>query len=730
MSVKPEHEIAFTILKTLDDPLIVCDGNGLIRFVNDAFCTLFGYPLEAMVGRFIFTLGDADTRNSPETLPSFDEMKNGEYVLFDSSRNPVHVVISVKRLTASAQDSGRVAIFIKDVREDKEFQASLEQSRREMENCIEEHAAQLNKTNQMLLREINERKSIEIALRESEYRYALAAQGANDGLWDWNLNIGEIYYSQRFKDIFGYEDHEMGPSPEEWLSRIHADDVERVSAELKEHLAGKLTYFSSEHRIRTKSGEYCWVHARGLAVKDKEGEVYRIAGSLTDISARKKAEEKLLYDASHDNLTGLPNRSLLRERLKILINKQKHRGGKAFAVFFIDLDRFKFINDTYGHLAGDIILMNTAQRLVRCLRDVDTVIRLCGDEFVVLMEDVEDTREAVSAAGRIQSAIQEPFTVQESAIFTSVSIGIVLSRSDYNDPDEVLRDADTALLRAKYMGRAQHAIFDPLMQQEAREQIELEKDLREAIGREDFSINYQPIVSIANERLIGFEALLRWNHPCKGVISPDVFIPLAEDTDLILPLGKFVLRKACKDMAEWLSLFGEDLPYSVSVNISAKQLKSERLVDDISSALMEAGLSPGHLVIEITESSIIKDMNTALSILLKVKDMGVRLHLDDFGQGYSSINLLHKLPFDTMKIDRGFVTGIAENTMNRRVVETIIGLGHTMHKQVIAEGIEDKREAEALKRFSCEQGQGFLYAKPMTKSEAEAYMASQLSLSK
>ncbi len=720
-----EPKVAELIIRTLDDPLILCDATGTVKMVNESFSSTFGHSQESIHGRSLFSLKHAENRGIAEALSRFTEVNNKEAVLFNNKDEPIDVSISLKRLTQEDGGLGGAVVILKDIRKAKAAQAMLEAANKEMEKRIEERTVRLSEANQLLLNEIKERKSIEISLRESEYRYALAAQGANDGLWDWNLNIGDVYFSPRFKAILGYAESEIGISPDEWFSRIHPDDAERVAFELKEHMEDRLAYFSSEHRILMKSGEYCWVLARGLAVKDPEGQVYRIAGSLTDISHRKRTEEKLIFDASHDTLTGLQNRTMLSERIKLLINKQRHRGGKTFAVLFLDLDRFKLINDTYGHLAGDTILVNTAERLKKCLRDVDTVVRLGGDEFVVLMEDVEDIKVAIAAAVRIQAAVQRPFTINEKDVFTSVSIGIVLSTSSHNTPEEIIRDADIALFKAKYLGRAQYAVFDPVMQQESAQQMELEKDLREAIGQENFSLYYQPIVSLTNETIIGFEALLRWKHPEKGFIDPEVFIPLAEDNDLILPLGKWVLRRACTDMASWLAKFGPGLPYSVSVNISGKQLKSIQLVEDVSSALAEAGLDPGHLVLEITESAIIKDLNTALSILLKVKEMGVRLHLDDFGQGYSSINLLHKLPFDTMKIDRSFVSGIAANSINRDVVKTIINLGHTMHKKVIAEGIEEAGEADALKDFSCENGQGYYYAKPMDKNDLETYILSQ-----
>ncbi|PSB35259.1 bifunctional diguanylate cyclase/phosphodiesterase [Stenomitos frigidus] len=364
--------------------------------------------------------------------------------------------------------------------------------------------------------DITETKQIETALRESEERYALAIQGTNDGLWDWNLQLNRIFFSSRWKAMLGYEDSEIDHSPDDWLSRIHPEDVLRVNQEIATYVEGLSTQFESEHRMRHKEGHYLWVLSQGFAVRVAEGKAMRLVGSQTDITERKRAEEQLLHDALHDALTGLPNRVLFMDRLGHAIQLSKRRENYCFAVLFLDLDRFKVINDSLGHMVGDQLLIEITQRLSPCLRSSDTFARLGGDEFVILLEDIQDDNLATDVAERIQQELKQPFKLQGHEVFATASIGIIFSTASYERPEDLLRDADTAMYRAKGLGRARHQVFDPSMHEHAMALLHIENDLRRAIEQQEFQLHYQPIISLRNNRINGFEALVRWQHPTRG----------------------------------------------------------------------------------------------------------------------------------------------------------------------------------------------------------------------
>ena len=376
---------------------------------------------------------------------------------------------------------------------------------------------------QVLETEIVERQRVEAALRESEERYALAASGANDGLWDWNLRSNEVYFSGRWKAMLGHTEPEIGSNPQEWFDRVHPEDYERVQLEIRHHREGLTAHFESEFRLRQKDGGYRWMLSRGLAVRDPSGNLYRIAGSQTDVTARKLAEERLLHIALHDELTGLANRALFSDRLDRAIARTSQRA--SFSVLFLDLDRFKVINDSLGHLVGDQLLVATAERLRCCLRSSDTCARLGGDEFAILLEDIERPEAAIGQVERIRAALRAPFELAGQEIFVNASIGLVLDTERYRHKEELLRDADTAMYHSKATGRGRYTIFTPQMHEQAMTLLHLEADLRRAIERQELRLFYQPILALNSQRLTGFEALLRWQHPTRGLLLPAEVIP-------------------------------------------------------------------------------------------------------------------------------------------------------------------------------------------------------------
>jgi len=572
------------------------------------------------------------------------------------------------------------------------------------------------------------------ALRESEERYALSARGANDGLWVWDLRGNEVYYSPRWKSMFGYGEDEIGDSPDEWFSRVHPDDVEILRSALQAHLRGITPHFENEHRIRTANGAERWMLSRGLAVRDGEDHAVRIAGSSTDITERKRAEERLTHDAFHDALTHLPNRALFMDRLQRCIEAQMRQfrrvipseaegapaAGDAstslgmthghYAVLFLDLDRFKVVNDSLGHGIGDELLVAVSTRLRDMLRAIDTVARLGGDEFAVLVEGIDDITAAVRTARRIQEELLVPFEIGGHEIFTSVSIGIAFSASGYTRPQDVLRDADIAMYRAKANGKARHEVFDAAMHERALNLLQFETDLRRAIERGELRVFYQPIVSMRDGAIRGVEALIRWRRG-EHLVSADEIISVAEETGLIVPIGDWVLREALRQLVEW-DRSGISAGFDMHVNLSPRQLLQPHVVDRVSEALMESGVAANRLHLEVTESVLIESAEAAAALLRDLRALGVGLSLDDFGTGWSSLSSLRLFPFDVLKIDRSFLLDQDERRGDD-IVRTISALARLLGMQVTVEGLETAEQVERMRGIDIDFAQGFYFAEPL-----------------
>jgi diguanylate cyclase (GGDEF)-like protein/PAS domain S-box-containing protein len=557
-----------------------------------------------------------------------------------------------------------------------------------------------------------EREKALESLAASEERCAMLLRGATDGLWDWDLETNEMHFCARWKAMLGYKEDELKNHPDEWFNRVHPEDIERVQSELMSHLLGASTQFQSEHRVRKMDGTYRWMLSRGLAVMDSNRYVYRMTGSLTDVTEQKQAEKRLLYNAFHDALTGLPNRALFMDRLKHSLSEVKKGEGYSFGVLFLDLDRFKVVNDSLGHQIGDQLLVAAARRLESCLRPGDTVARLGGDEFAIILDRVRHVSDAIQAAERIRERLAAPFNISDHEVFISTSIGIALNQTASEEPDEIMRNADTAMYRAKDQGRGCFELFNRSMHARNAALSQLETGLRGALAHNEFSVHYQPIISLETWRISGFEALLRWEHPDHGYISPLKFIPVAEETGLIIQIGQWVLREACQQVRLWQEQFPSDPPLSVSVNLSGKQFSQRDLIDCISQILTETGLDPGSLKIEITESAIIENIDAAAMVLKRIKALGIRVCLDDFGTGYSSLSYLHRFPIDTLKIDRSFVSRI-NLPKNVEIVKTILTLAGNLGMDVVAEGVETREQVLQLTGLNCEYVQGYLLSKPI-----------------
>jgi diguanylate cyclase (GGDEF)-like protein/PAS domain S-box-containing protein len=559
-------------------------------------------------------------------------------------------------------------------------------------------------------------------LAESEERHALAIQGANDGLWDWDVRADRLYFSPRWKAMLGYADADIGDAPGEWLGRVHPDDRASLTQALDAHLAGTSRHFEHDHRVQDRDGDYRWMLARGTAVRDATGRATRVVGSQTDVTDRKAAEQRLQHDALHDALTGLPNRVLFIDRLDQALRRARRSEEDACAaVLFLDLDRFKVVNDSLGHHIGDRLLLAVAQRLEAALRPTDTVARLGGDEFTVLLADVVDARGAILVAERVQQALRAPFEVGGRELFVDASIGIALARADAAAAD-VMRDADVAMYRAKADGKGRHAVFDAAMHQQVLRRLDMETTLRQAVEGGALEVAYQPIVQTTTGRIAGFEALARWPDGRGGFHEPADFVPVAEETGLIVPLGAAVLRTACAQLAAWRET-SRGAGLTMSVNIAQRQLADPGFADELAGALRDARLDPAALRLEIREPELARDPDALRRVLAQLLEThGVRSHIDDFGTAASSLQLLHRFPGDAVKIHRALIGGMGHDAGAFEIVKALVGLAHNLGLEVIAEGVETAEQLDYLKVLGCEFVQGFAICAPMTPGDAAALL--------
>lgn len=500
----------------------------------------------------------------------------------------------------------------------------------------------------------------------------------------------------------------------------HPDDLGNVLVQLDKQLNSALPSCQIEQRYLHKFGHSVWVLLTMSLIRDLGGEPLHFVCQFQDISRRKQTEERLVHDVFHDALTGLPNRSLFMDRLSLALERSKRRREQVFAVLFLDLDSFKTVNDTLGHMIGDQLLIEVARRLKGCLRTTDTVARLGGDEFTILLEDLNVESEALRIVDRFQRELARAFKFGIHDLSITASIGVASNCAGYERAEEILRDADGAMYRAKSVGKAGYEVVD--RNQHSRDSLKvshLDTDLRKAIEREQLLLYYQPIVSLESGSLLGFEALVRWRHPQRGLISPADFIPLAEDSGFIIEVGKWVLREACLQLKAWQEKFPFHRSLSVSVNLSLKQFMQPDLVDQIMNVLQETDLDPRMLKLELTESIVMENVVAATVMLQQLRALGVEIGIDDFGTGYSSLSYLHRLPINSLKIDGSFVTGMIENEDNAEIIKTIVTLAKSLRMNVIGEGVETFEQLTKLRLLKCDAGQGFLFSKP-TDAESAA----------
>jgi diguanylate cyclase (GGDEF)-like protein/PAS domain S-box-containing protein len=578
-----------------------------------------------------------------------------------------------------------------------------------------------------VVRDVSEHHRAQAALKHSEERYALAARGSKDGLWDWDLQTDTIYFSPKWMELLGLRD-EGATQIECWLSRIHAEERASFDQALRDHLEGRTHDFEHEYRVRHADGTYRWMLCHGICVRDTEGKPLRMAGSQTDVTSRHVFEQQLQHAALHDTLTGLANRALFSKLLSQALARARRHSDYAFAVLFVDLDRFKVINDSLGHLIGDQLLKEVAWRLQGLLRTEDVIARFGGDEFVILLDNTRGPEHAHEIAARIGEELKTPFLFGSHEICVSASIGITLGSPEHEQGEELLRNADIAMYRAKALGKNRHETFDAAMHDAAMARLALENDMRHALEWSQFVVKYQPIIALNTQTIVGFEALTRWKRPDGRDVSPAEFIPIAEETGLIVPLGHWILRDACRQVAVWQKLYPKSSPLSVAVNLSPRELEQPGFVERVAEVLRETGIEGGSLHLELTERSLVDGSGESLARIRQLKALGVRLYLDDFGTGYSSLSYLHRFPIDTIKIDQSFINRMEANVRDDTLVDAIIMLAKKLGMGVIAEGVETEEQFRQLQATECDFAQGHFFAPPGDFEAMDALLRSTQAL--
>ncbi len=562
----------------------------------------------------------------------------------------------------------------------------------------------------------------ESASGRGEDHYSLAARATNDGYWDWDLKTGRIHYSTRWKSMLGFHEAEIDCDPDAWLGRVHPEDTALLRSILQDHLSGRVPHFEAEYRILHKDGHYRWMLSRGLAARDDGGVAVRMAGAQTDITQRKQSEERLIFRAFHDELTGLANRTLLTERLRDALERLRAGENNPFAVLFLDLDRFKNINDSLGHLVGDELLKSVANRLRSETQSEQMVARLGGDEFAILLENVKSPIDALRVSNTIRKKFRGAFKLDGREIFITPSIGVAWGRKTYEKPEDLLRDADIAMYQAKKQGRNCCEVFAKKMHSRAVDLLQLENDLHRAIQNDELLMHYQPIVCLKTNEVIGLEALIRWDHPEQGLLFPKDFLGVAEESGLIVPLSWWALEEAARKTKAWVEEFGFEGAFSVSVNLAGRQVLQLDLVQKVTEILAQQKLDAKFIHLEITEGVLMQHADSSVGRLAELQKRGLQLHLDDFGTGYSSLSYLDRFPFDALKIDRSFISKLDAKGENWKIVRAMVDLAHNLGMQVIVEGLETLQQIELMKTLRCEFGQGYYFSPPVDQQAVEAML--------
>lgn len=675
-----ESEVLFrSLFEQVRVGIIFCDVEGQLLRVNRKYCEITGYSAEELVGTYWLALSEGSDRQQSDQR--FTQLMAGV----------THSFIQEERYTR--KDGAQIWVEITTSR---------------IENLKQQSQLIVG-----IVDDISDRKRAEFNLAESEARFRLVSENMSDLVCIHGPEGHYLYVTPSSLLMLGYHPNEL--LGRNFYNFCHPEDQDRIKkAFCRPHPVGKpvpITY-----RICKKSGKYIWLETFTKCLLDLEGKIRHIQSTSREVSDRIKIEEQLRYDARHDALTGLPNRSFLMERLRAAELQAKADPNFIFAVLFLDLDQFKVINDSLGHFMGDQLLVAIANQLQLLMGANHFVSRLGGDEFIILLEDLEGIETAINLAEQILNNLRSPLIFGERDIFISTSIGIALWDRTLLKADDLIRNADIAMYRAKVGGRSRYAIFDPAMHLQVINRLQLENDLRKALERQQLLLFYQPIVSLANQEIIGFEALVRWQHPSRGMIPPDQFITIAEETGLIVPIGAWILATACQQLAQWQQQFAYRL--KMSVNLSLKQLQESILIQQINEVIATTGIRCEDLTLEITESMLVQNVAGTCALLTQIREKGIQISIDDFGTGYSSLSYLYQLPLDFLKIDRTFVQQMQAGSKNQIIAELIIALSNVLELQAIAEGIETPQQLQWLQALECELGQGYLFSRPLSAQGA------------
>lgn len=615
------------------------------------------------------------------------------------------------RLTVN-QHEGRFAGSLIDITEQKEDAVKLQNSYQELEVTYEE----LTAMQEELMEQYDRLVDSQEAMARSEERYRLVTEATNDGIWEEDHRTGDVYYSDRWYDLMEMERDDGVKNPFS-MDMIHPDDLEEFNRKLGEHIIGKTDHYQVEYRLRLGSGEYKWFNAKGKALFGANGEVYRIAGSNTDIDVLKKSQQSLHELAYYDALSNLPNKQSLKNELNRLIRRDP---SARAALFFLDIDNFKYINDTMGHKYGDRLLALVGERIVSLSTGRAKHFRFGGDEFVVLLQDVKSWNDVKDYAEHLLGVFRESFYLDESSVHLSASIGVAQYPADGRNTDELLKNADVAMYKAKESRKGSFVIYDESLQHSFDKRMNVEKHLRSAIANDEMSLSYQPQVRLQSGEVWGFEALIRWRNPVLGFVSPLSFIKIAEDCRLIIPIGEWVLRRACAFIK---NIHRQGHPdYHISVNISVVQLMQDDFIDMVMQVLNDTELAPGMLEVEITESILVGSFEEIITKLGLLKAKGIQIALDDFGTGYSSLSYLKQLPISTLKVDKSFIDNIPDNEVEGLLAGSIITIGHQMGLEVVAEGVENAEQLKFLEKAKCDKIQGYYISKPIAEQEVAAWI--------